>query len=80
MLDADEILWCNNIISQINSLNEDYYILKFFHKLRKINTELKSYSSLEIANSVELYNKFTKLTKLRNKLTYILGQLVIRGE
>lgn len=80
MLDADEIKWCNNIISQINSLNEDYYVLKFFHKLRKINTELKSYNSLEIANSDELYNKFTRLTKLRNKLTYILCQLVMRGE
>lgn len=80
MLEEDEILWCNNIISQINSLNEDYYVLKFFHKLRKINTELKSYSSLEIANSSDLFNKFTRLTKLRNKLTYILGQLVMRGE
>ena len=80
MLDADEIKWCNNIISQINSLNEDYYVLKFFHKLRKINTELKSYNSLEIANSTELYNKFARLTKLRSKLTYILGQLVMRGE
>lgn len=80
MLDKYEIEWCNSILSQINSINEDYYVIKFFHKLRKINTELKSYNSLEIANSTELFNKFTDLTKLRNKLTYIIGQLTMRDE